>query len=66
MRRGKLNNPQFGLRMRGEGIFADQIEAMLAVACRKAGIDGGAPQLSTAAFRRGSGRQLSLLFPESL
>jgi len=60
MRRGKLNNSQFALRMRGEGVYADQIEAMFAVACRKAGLDGNAPQLSTAAFRRCSGRQLSL------
>jgi DNA repair photolyase len=60
MRRGKLNNSQFGLRMRGEGVYAEQIEAMFAVACRKAGLDGNAPQLSTAAFRRSSGRQLSL------
>ncbi len=60
MRSGKLNDSQFGLRMRGEGVYADQIEAMFAVACRKAGLDGNAPQLSTAAFRRSSGRQLSL------
>ncbi len=60
MRRGKLNNSQFGLRMRGEGIFAEQMEAMFEVACRKAGIEGDAPRLSTAAFRRPSGRQLSL------
>jgi DNA repair photolyase len=60
MRRGKLNSSEFGVRMRGEGIFADQIAAMFAVACRKAGLDGGTPQLSTAAFRRAPGRQLSL------
>ena len=60
MRGGKLNNSQFGLRMRGEGIFADQIEALFEVACRKAGFEGRAPQLSTAAFRRRPGRQLWL------
>ena len=60
MRRGKLNNSEFGLRMRGEGIFADQLEALFAVACRKAGLGGDAPVLSTAAFRRHSPLQLSL------
>lgn len=60
MRGGKLNSSQFGLRMHGEGIFAEQMEAMFAVARRKAGIEGDAPQLSTAGFRRPSGRQLSL------
>jgi DNA repair photolyase len=60
MRRGKLNNSQFGLRMSGEGVYAGQIEAMFAVACRKAGLDGNAPQLSAASFRPYSARQLSL------
>ena len=59
MRRGKLNNSQFGLRMSGEGVYADQIEGLFTVACRKAGM-AGAPQLSTAAFRRGSSQQLTL------
>ena len=60
MRRGKLNNSEFGLRMRGEGTLADQLDALFAVACRQAGIGGEAPQLSTAAFRRPAGRQLTL------
>jgi hypothetical protein len=37
--------------MRGEGIFADQLEALFSVAERKAGIAGRRPELSTAAFR---------------
>jgi DNA repair photolyase len=60
MRGGKLNDPNFGTRMRGEGIFAEQIEALFALACRKAGIDGRGPALSTAAFRVPSASQLSL------
>jgi DNA repair photolyase len=60
LRGGKLNDPDFGTRMRGEGIFADQIRQMFHVACRKAGIDGDGPALSTAAFRRPGGTQLSL------
>ncbi len=51
LRGGRINDPDFGTRMRGEGIFADQLEAMFQVACRKAGVAGQRPNLSTAAFR---------------
>ena len=47
--------------MRGEGILAEQIEARFALGCKKAGITGRGPQLSTAAFRRPGGTQ-RLLF----
>jgi DNA repair photolyase len=60
MRGGTLNDPRFGSRMRGEGIFAEQIAALFALACRKAGIDARGPALSTAAFRMPSKNQLSL------
>ena len=60
LRGGKLNDPRFGSRMRGEGIFADQIYQMFKVARRKAGIPEDAPKLSTAAFRRPEGPQLAL------
>ncbi|MBI3850873.1 MAG: PA0069 family radical SAM protein [Verrucomicrobia bacterium] len=60
LRGGKLNDAQFGSRMTGEGIFAGQIEKMFDVACRKAGIGDQSPTLSTAAFRRPDGNQLSL------
>jgi DNA repair photolyase len=52
MRGGKLNDPRFGSRMRGEGIYAEQIRAMAAIAHRKAGFSHGLrSELSTAAFR---------------
>lgn len=61
IRGGRLNDSRFGSRMKGEGIFAKQIAAMFALACRKADIDGRNPNLSTAAFRRPvSTAQLSL------
>jgi DNA repair photolyase len=60
IRGGKLNDPNFGSRMRGEGIFAAQIEALFALACRKAGLEGRGPPLSTAAFRVPSASQLLL------
>jgi DNA repair photolyase len=62
IRGGKLNDSRFGSRMRGEGIFADQISQMFHVARRKVGIPENGPALSTAAFRRPEGPQLALGF----
>jgi DNA repair photolyase len=59
LRGGRLNDPRFGSRMRGEGIFADQIRALFATARRRHGLDAPALELSTAAFRR-PGEQLGL------
>jgi DNA repair photolyase len=60
MRGGKLNESQFGKRMQGEGIFAEQLAQMFNAACRRAGITGR-PSLSTAAFRRPPSAQMELL-----
>jgi DNA repair photolyase len=60
LRGGKLNNSEFGLRMRGEGIFAEQISRLFDVACRKTGWSGQDPELSTAHFRRPGGSQMEL------
>jgi DNA repair photolyase len=51
IRAGKLNDPRWGTRTSGEGIFAEQIRSMFEVACRRAGISER-PKLSTASFRR--------------
>ena len=51
LRGGRLNDPNFGTRMRGEGSLADQMDALFAVACRKAGLEGRRPELSVEAFR---------------
>jgi DNA repair photolyase len=52
MRDGKLYDATWGERMRGNGIFADQISQMFDVACRHAGIDNAwRPQLTTEHFR---------------
>jgi len=66
IRGGKLNDPRFGERMRGQGIFADQIRQLFEVARRKAGLADGGPDLSTAAFRRPGDQQLEfgILKPE--
>ena len=60
IRGGWLNDPRFRSRMKGEGVFAEQIENLFSVACRKAGLSGGKPSLSTGAFRRLAGSQLDL------
>ena len=60
MRGGKLYDSKFGQRMRGEGIFADQIDQLFDVARRKVGIAGRGGELSAAAFRRPGGAQLQL------
>jgi DNA repair photolyase len=60
MRGGKLNDARFGARMRGEGLFAEQIHQMFEVACRKAGLGDDGPELSVADFRRPGGTQLGL------
>lgn len=60
VRDGALNDPKFGSRMEGSGAYAEQIHALFRLGCRKAGISGGHPELSTAAFRRPPGPQLML------
>lgn len=61
MRGGKLNDPNFGSRMRGTGIFAEQMHQIFTVACRKAGFDQRETEpISTAAFRVPPGPQLTL------
>ena len=64
MRDGQLNESRFHERMRGKGPFAEQIKQMFDVACRRIGIYGTKPTLSTAAFSRPGDHQLTL-FPES-
>jgi DNA repair photolyase len=51
LRSGRLNDARFGFRMRGEGVWAEQISALFAAACRLAGLTREAPSLSVAAFR---------------
>ncbi len=59
LRGGKLNDPRFGSRMRGQGIWADQLRAVFEMGKKAAGVTWERPQLSTAAFHR-PGEQLSL------
>jgi DNA repair photolyase len=61
MRGGSRYDSRYFKRQRGEGVFADQIEDLFELACRRAGVDREWPELSTAAFRRPGGEQLTLL-----
>ena len=52
IRGGKLNDPNFKTRMRGEGIFAEQMKELFQLACKKGGITKRWPELTTRHFRR--------------
>lgn len=60
VRGGRLNDPTFGARMRGSGLFADQIADLFQLARRRAGLARGGPELSTAGFRLPGGTQSDL------
>ncbi|KPK83305.1 MAG: radical SAM protein [Gemmatimonas sp. SM23_52] len=62
IRGGNLNDPRFGTRLCGEGIFAEGIADLFEVACRKFGLDETRAALSAAAFRRPAGRTQLRLF----
>jgi DNA repair photolyase len=60
MRGGKLNDSTFGSRMRGEGVFAEQIRQLFAVSLQREGFAERRPGLSTAAFRNPAGEQMEM------
>ncbi len=60
IRGGKLNDSRFGIRMRGQGTFADQISQMFHVARRKLGLAENGPEPSLDSFRSWEGSQMSL------
>lgn len=59
LRGGKLYDSEWGKRMSGEGIFAEQMSAMFDVATRRSGLNQEQFTLSTEHFRK-PGEQLSL------
>jgi DNA repair photolyase len=52
LRGGKLYDAKWGVRGRGEGIFAEQMRALFDVTCRKLGLNEDESELSTDSFRR--------------
>ncbi len=61
LRGGKLYDASFSQRMRGQGIFAEQIKQLFEVSARRAGLNQTEIKLSTAHFRRPGGTQLEFL-----
>jgi DNA repair photolyase len=60
LRGGKLNDPNFGSRMRGEGPWADQLKSLFELARRSAGLDRPSPALTSEHFRRPAADQMTL------
>lgn len=60
MRGGKLNDPRFGDRMRGQGLFADHVDAIFEMTRRRLGFDTEPIQLSTDHFCRPGPAQMTL------
>lgn len=60
MRGGKLNDKEFGSRMRGEGRYVEGVWMLLRMSARRLGLSTRGPALSTASFRRAGGTQLDL------
>jgi DNA repair photolyase len=54
LRGGRLYDPRFGVRQRGEGLFAEQIAQLFEMGRRRAHLAAKGPRLSTAHFRRPS------------
>lgn len=61
IRGGELNVTAWRIRMRGEGIHADNIRNLFLAARRRAGLSPDLPELNAADFRRPGGTQLDLL-----
>ncbi|MGL6222262.1 MAG: PA0069 family radical SAM protein [Steroidobacteraceae bacterium] len=56
MRGGRLNDPRFGHRLRGQGPYAEMISLRFAAACRRLGLNAtAAPALDTSQFIRAPG-----------
>ena len=60
IRGGKLNVSEWGQRLQGEGIFAEQIAELFKVSARRAGLRQERLELATEHFRPAGGRQLTL------
>jgi DNA repair photolyase len=60
IRGGKLNDPNFQSRMRGQGIYAEQMAELFQLARKKSGITERWPKLTTEHFRPPARDQLSL------
>lgn len=55
LRGGRLYDPRFGRRGRGQGAYADQLQSLFRTSARRLGIEERRLALSTRAFRRAAG-----------
>jgi DNA repair photolyase len=62
MRDGRLNEPRFRFRMRGEGPLSEMTSALFHAARERVGLASGGPTLSTESFRRPKTSGQLLLF----
>ena len=60
MRGGKMYEAEWGKRMKGEGVYAEQMNALFHTSIRRAGLNVRDFNVSTAAFKRPEGAQKSL------
>jgi len=60
MRAGKLYDSSFFKRDKGEGFFADQVQNLFTISCKKSGISANALNLSSTSFRFNKSTQLEL------
>jgi DNA repair photolyase len=59
IRDGRLNDPNFGTRLRGKGEYAEHLKKLFELTCRKVGLNASRPQLRSDGFRR-PGSQMNL------
>jgi DNA repair photolyase len=60
IRNGRLNDPNFKTRMRGQGIYAEEMAKLFQLAQKKSGITRRWPKLTTENFRRPARDQMTL------
>lgn len=60
VRKGKLNSAEFGNRMVGDGIFAEQIKKLFELSCSKYGMGKNRIKLSTEHFKNPHDKQIKL------
>lgn len=64
-RGGQLYDSRYGKRMRGEGVYAQQLSDLFFLARKQAGFTSTLASLCTSAYRRPDNRQLELFDPTS-
>ena len=61
IRGGRDNDPRFGTRMRGQGVWAELLRTRFGIACRKLGLNQTRTTLRNDLFTPPEGQQMRLL-----